>query len=152
MGLVLSQIQPLAKALFKYSLSTFSSLTKRLQSGLYRTSYPSSRLIVQSPQQYQGSFLTSLYKKISLAFFNRRGRTGKLPLSYLLGINLAITKAKTLGSLQKDSIKPLEVYSNRDKLSSFYCYAFTLQLIKSQAFFNPSIPRVIEGDALAILQ
>ena len=152
MGLVFTLIQPLAKALSKYSLRTSSSLAKRLQSGLYRASYLSSRLILQLPQQYQGSFPTSLEEKILLTSFNYRRRTSKLPSSYLLGITLEVNRVKTLDSIQRDSIKPLGVYSSRDKLSSFYCYAFALQLIRSQAFFNPGIPRVIVGDILAILQ
>ena len=130
-GLVLSQIQPLAKVLSKYSLRTSNSLAKRLQSGLYRASYPSSRLIVQLPQQYQGSFSTSLQEKILLTSFNYRGRTSKLLLSYLLGITLEVNRVKTLDFIQRDSIKFLGVYSNRDELSSFYCYAFALQLIRS---------------------
>ena len=152
MGLVLSQIQPLAKVSSKYSLRTSSSLAKRLQSGLYRASCPSSRLIVQLPQWYQGSFPTSLQEKTSLTSFNYGGRTSKLPLSYLLGITLEVNRVKTLDSIWRDSTKPLGVYSNRDEPSSFYRYAFALQLIRSQAFFNPNIPRVIVGDILAILQ
>ena len=152
MGLVLNQIQPLAKALFKYFLRTFSSLVKRLQSGPYRASCPSFRLIVQLPQQCQGSFPASLQEKILLTFFNYGRRTSKLLLFYLLGITLEVNRVKTLDSIWRDSIKPLGVYSNRDKPSSFYYYAFALQLIRSWAFFNPSIPRVTVGDALAILQ
>ena len=105
-----------------------------------------------SSLHHYSSFPTSLQEKILLTSFNYRGRTSKLLLSYLLGITLEVNRAKTLDSVQRDSIKPLGVYSNRDELSSFYCYAFALQLIRSQAFFNPSIPRVIVGDILAILQ
>jgi len=65
-------------------------------------------------------------KKISLNSFNFKGRTSKLPLSYLLGISSVITKVKTLDFVWRDSVKPLGVYSNRDEPSSFYCYAFTL--------------------------
>ena len=132
MGRVLGQIQPLAMALSKYSLRTSSSLAKRLQSSLYRASYPSSRSIVQSPQQYQGGFPASLQEKILLTSFNYRGRTSKLPLFYLLGITLEVNRVKTLDSIQRDSTKPLGVYSNRDEPSSFYYYAFRANNISQE--------------------
>ena len=67
-----------------------------------------------------------LVKKILLNFFNYKGRTSKLLLSYLLSISLVITKVETLNFIWRDSVKPLGVYNNKDELSSFHCYAFTL--------------------------
>jgi len=48
-------------------------------------------------QFFANFMLTNIItKKILLNFFDSKGRTSKLPPSYLLGISLVITKVKTL--------------------------------------------------------
>ena len=107
--------------------------------------------IATSPTNFILIYTLFQLKKILLNFFNYKKKTNKPPLFYLLSISLVITKIKTLNSVWKNSIKLLGGYNNKNKLSSFYRYAFTLQLIKIQVFINLSIPIVILKNILAIL-